>query len=560
MNKIILLSILALASLLYFYDLPANPPGFFCDEASEGYDAYCLSRNLRDQHGAKLPVFLYALGDWRGGAFTYLCIPAVKLFGLNETSVRGTAAAIGILTVLFTYLLAREFAGKGTGLLAALFLAVSPWHLFFSRVAFGSITFPLFFTAAFYFFLRGIYGKRHGACLCVSGMLFSLTIYTYFSARLCIPIFVVALLIVYRNKLRQIKKAAVLFGLALCIFAVPFADLLIFHQAHATARLNAIYGGRKPEASKAAAAYFDSYSYRFLFEEGDGWPRSVVRGYGILPVYYLPFIVLAVVLILWRRSETDKAFLVWLLLYPIPSTLTQGAAVLRNIMASPLYAILTGYGTFAFFSYLHKAPRSGGAFVTWLKRIAFNGLLLAYVPLASYISLGYLRHYFFEYPLYAWAEYAGWQFGAEEIFEYVKKVRNSYDEIIWNTYGMAINAPSILATFYMPGDKGCKLGNLGLYNPSKKQLFIVYYPRLAHLTEGGYRVKKQVVSPNGTPVWTAIEFIKSPLVREEGKILVDNEDPGFKILSGKWDHCAEEGCYGTCIYGSFLPQGAAEAS
>ena len=178
MRKIILPSILVLGAFLYFYDLPATPPGFFCDEASEGYDAYCISKDLRDQHGVRLPVFLYALGDWRGGVFAYLCIPAVKLFGLNETSVRGTAAAVGVLTILFTYLLGREFAGKGAGLLAALFLAICPWHFFFSRVAFGSITLPLFFTAAFYFFLKGMYGKRQGKCLCIAGMLFSLSIYT----------------------------------------------------------------------------------------------------------------------------------------------------------------------------------------------------------------------------------------------------------------------------------------------------------------------------------------------------------------------------------------------
>jgi hypothetical protein len=560
MHKAILSSILVLSSLLYFYDLPANPPGFFCDEASEGYDAFCISKNLRDQHGAKLPVFLYALGDWRGGAFAYLCIPAVKLFGLNEASIRGTAAVVGILTVLFAYLLARELAGKGVGLLAALFLAISPWHLFFSRVAFGSITLPLFFTAAFYFFLRGIYGKRHGLCLCISGMLFSLTIYTYFSARLCAPLFVIALLIIYRKKLWRVKKAAVLFLLALCVFALPFADLLLFHRQNAMARLNAIYGGGAPETSKVLATYVDSYSYRFLFKEGDGWTRSVVRGHGILPVYYLPFIVIAIALLVWRRSETDKALLVWLLLYPIPGALTLGASVLRNIMASPLYAILAGYGTFAFFSYLHKAPRSRGLLVSWLKRLAFYGLLLAYIPLAFHLSLGYLLHYFLEYPLYAWVDYAGWQFGAEEAFEYAKEVRSSYDEIIWNTYGVTINAPYILSAFYMPGDRGCKLGNLGLYNPSKKQLFIVYYPRLKHLTQGGYKVKKQIVAPNGTPVWTALEFIKSPIVKEEGKILVDNEDRGFSILSGPWDHCAEEGCYGTFVYGSFLPHGAGEAS
>jgi 4-amino-4-deoxy-L-arabinose transferase-like glycosyltransferase len=559
MHKILLWSILVLGAVLYFYDLPENPPGFFCDEASDGYDAYCISRTLRDQHGAKLPVFLYALRDWRGGAFAYLCIPAVKLFGLNEASVRGTAAVIGILTILFTYLLARELAGKGAGLLAALFLTICPWHFFFSRVAFVSITFPLFFTASFYFFLRGIYGKQHGLCLSISGMLFSLTTYTYFSARLCAPLFVIALLVIYRKKLWRVKKAAALFLLALCVFGLPFANLLLFHREDALARFNAIHRGGKPEPSRVLATYLDSYSYRFLFKEGDAWTRSVVRGYGVLPGYSLPFIIIALILLIRRRNEIDKAFLVWLLIYPIPGSLTHEVSVLRNIMASPLYAILAGYGTYASFSYLRKTSRSQEMFISCLNRLAFNGLLLTYILLATYLSFGYLRHYFLEYPLYAWVDYAGWQFGAEEAFGYVKKVRNSYDEIIWNTYGMTINAPHILASFYMPGDAGCKIGALGLYDPSKQQLFIVHSSRLSSLTEGVYRIKKQIVAPDGAPVWTALEFIKSPLVKEEGKILVDNDDPGFSILSGRWSRCVAENCYGASVHVSRLPDGPGQA-
>jgi hypothetical protein len=558
MTKYILLSILALGAFLYFYRLPATPPGFFCDEASEGYDAYCLSRTLRDQHGARLPVFLCALGDWRGGVFAYLCVPAVKLFGLNEASVRGVAAVVGILTVLFTYLLARELAGEGTGLLAALFLAISPWHFFFSRVAFGHITFPLFFVIAFYFFLRGIRGGKRKTNLFLSGMFFSLTIYTYFSARLFVPLFVAVLSLIYRKKLWAMKKATILFLLSFCIVAIPFADLLLFHRENAAARLNALYGGGKPEMSKVLAAYFDSYSYRFLFKEGDGWFRSVVRGYGVLPIYYLPFIIIALALLIRRRSEADKALLAWFVLFPIPSALTQAAAVVRTIVASPLFAILTGYGTYIFFSYLHAKPLSHGVIIPRLKRLVFYGCLFVYIAFACHLSINYFCYYFLEYPLYAWGDYAGWQFGAEESFEYAKKVRNSYDEVIWNNFGMLINAPNILASFYMPGDTGCKVGSLSLYNPSKKQLFIMHTSRLPRLTQGEYRVKKQIFAPNGAPVWTALEFIKSPLVKEEGKILVDDEDPGFTILSGPWTHYPEEGCYGTIVRASLLPHGAGE--
>lgn len=560
MNRFIVPSILALGALLYFYHLPETPPGFFCDEASEGYDAYCLSRTLRDQHGALLPFFLKAFGDWRGAAYAYLCVPAVKCFGLNEAAVRGVAAVVGILTILFTYLLAREIAGEGAGLCSALFLAISPWQFFFSRVAFGHITFPLFFVIAFYFFLRGIRGGKRNTNLFLSGMFFSLTIYTYFSARLLVPLFVAVLILIYGKELWAMRKSALLFLVALCIFSIPFADLLLFHRADATARFTALSGDAWPRASRVLPAYLDSYSYRFLFKEGDGWPRSVVRGYGVLHVYYLPFIIIGLAMLIRRRSAADKALVAWLALYPLPSALVGGAAVVRNIIASPLYAILTGYGAYSLFSYLHRKPLSGGTVIPWLKRCALYILVLVYIPLAFHLSIGYFRHYFLEYPLYSWGDYSGWFFGVEEAFDYVRTVRGSYDEVIWNLYGTFPNRPEILVNFYMPGDSQCRIGNLNSYTASRKQLFIVSPARLRNLNPGVYRVLKRIAAPDGAPAWAIIELTEYPFEkREMGKILVDDEDPGFTVISGSWATASEDGCYGDINHGSHRSQGVGEA-
>ena len=53
----LLAAILVLAAVVRVYDLTGNPPGFFCDEASYGYNAYTILHSAKDEHGETLPLF-----------------------------------------------------------------------------------------------------------------------------------------------------------------------------------------------------------------------------------------------------------------------------------------------------------------------------------------------------------------------------------------------------------------------------------------------------------------------------------------------------------------------
>ncbi len=88
--------------------LAQAPNTFSTDEASNGYDAYSLMLTMRDRYGDRLPLFLTAFNDSRESLFIFLIIPFIKLFGLNEFSVRLPAAIAGMLTVIAVYYLAKE--------------------------------------------------------------------------------------------------------------------------------------------------------------------------------------------------------------------------------------------------------------------------------------------------------------------------------------------------------------------------------------------------------------------------------------------------------------------
>src|SRR3989344_292895 len=140
-----LASILFIAAILRFWNLGVNPPGLFVDEVSNGYNAYSIIKTGRDEYGNFMPLTFKAFGDYNLALSVYILVPSIAVFGLNEFAVRFPSALLGTLTVLLTYFLTKQLfksgssfiahhsSQKNVALVAAFFLAISPWHLQFSR-------------------------------------------------------------------------------------------------------------------------------------------------------------------------------------------------------------------------------------------------------------------------------------------------------------------------------------------------------------------------------------------------------------------------------------------
>lgn len=60
---------------------------------------------------------------------------ALEALGSNEFAARLVPCLLGIATIALTYWLVRSLLGHRQGLLAALFLALSPWHIYWSQNA-----------------------------------------------------------------------------------------------------------------------------------------------------------------------------------------------------------------------------------------------------------------------------------------------------------------------------------------------------------------------------------------------------------------------------------------
>ena len=113
--------ITALATFLRFFALEMKPL-----HHDEGVNGHFLTSLFREG------VYKYDPGNYHGPTLYYLTLPFTKLFGLETLPVRWSVAVWGVLIVVLAFYL-RRYIGRIGSLFAALFLAISPGMVYFSR-------------------------------------------------------------------------------------------------------------------------------------------------------------------------------------------------------------------------------------------------------------------------------------------------------------------------------------------------------------------------------------------------------------------------------------------
>src|SRR3989338_235803 len=200
-NFIPLLAILILAIFLRLWQIDSVPPGLYPDIAINGHDA------LDTLATGQFKVF-YPENNGREGLFIWLIALSFKIFGPAVWSLRLVSAVFGLFPVWGLYLLTRRVFNKKIARRSSFFLAVSFWHINFSRLGFRAILVPFFLVWSFYFLFRGIAEIRTCAKLCVphlnvghrvshmshiipfilAGLFFGLGFYTYIAFRAAVLI------------------------------------------------------------------------------------------------------------------------------------------------------------------------------------------------------------------------------------------------------------------------------------------------------------------------------------------------------------------------------------
>ena len=458
-SKIILIAILILAAVLRLFRLSGFPAGFNADEAALGYNAYSLMTTGRDEHGHMLPVNLESFGDFKPALYAYLLIPFIKIFGLTEFAVRLPSALAGILSVYLIYLITRilfeklefEYSLKIEGI-AALLLAISPWHLHFSRGAWEVNLASTFILIGLYNFLLYLKNKKF-INFQLSTFNFALSLYTYQSTRLIAPLLGLGLFLLYFKPLIRNPKHIIITFLTLTLTLAPLIISIIRSDAASrftgvgftsdpgpVNRINELRGqhpgGISTVLSKLlhnrpviytiqfAKNYLSHFDGNFLFVNGDAIARNKVPETGLLYLTDVILLFIGVIYLLRHPGPNTKIIWLWLLITPITSSLTfQVPHALRaQMMVYPLI-IICALGLYN----LRK-----------LVPIAYClTILLMFWQISRYLHEYYV-HYPQTYP-------AAWEYGFKEMVSYVNSVKDRYEKIIITDF---YDQPYILYLFY----------------------------------------------------------------------------------------------------------------
>lgn len=380
-NKIIM-GIFIFGLMLRIAFLNSIPAGFTPDEASFGYDAYSIIHTGSDQWGNIMPLTLKSFGDYKMPLYAYLSIPNILLFGLNEFSTRLLNVLLGSLAIVVTYLLTKKLTqNENVSLLAALMLAISPWHIPMSRGAFEANLTTFFMPLMLLLIIKA---KKNPKYLYWAVLAGGLNIFTYHAARLITPIIFLVGIVFYldisKSNLKKYAKQFALFSVFFTLAAYTYLNGA--GSRAATVGIFSILGDAGNKRYEAvilgipdiiarvfnnkviyffqvfSSNYLSYFSPQFLFNHGPAESTyGMVPGRGVL--YLFEILALLGFLFWLARTKIEKTYhpiLIWLFAAPIPAALTigPGYAANRAIIMLPALTICSAIGLYFVYEQLSK--------------------------------------------------------------------------------------------------------------------------------------------------------------------------------------------------------------
>jgi len=438
--------ILILSIFFRVWKLNIVPIELFGDELDVGLQAYSILTTGNDYLGNRLPVMFHSFSEYRYPMQLYMDVPFIFIFGLNQIGVRAVPVLMGLLTLVLTFLLLKHLFNKKVAFIGLIFMAISPWHFNFSRQANDAGILLPFVIGGTLFFIKGMEKYKF---LLVSIVLFALSIYTYAISVAFVPLFVLFLLGIYRKNIftYSLPKLAAAFLLG-AVILIPFVKSIlsgISSERFSVIAVNSgdsvfqevvdkrrwsesiltrfFYNTKSITFDRTFTNYLTSFSTDFLFTKGDPNMRQGIEGFGQMYRFDTVLLVLGGFYILFQltRDKADKKkfyiIMVWLLLAPIPSSLTKdgGNHASRLVLMIPPLITITSLGLN---SLLEKARST--RFKIML------GLLI--IIMVFEITRFYHRYFVI------WSNESSrfWQSGFRETLTFVKNVDPEYSRIIFN--------------------------------------------------------------------------------------------------------------------------------
>ena len=374
---IILLTIISIFSLfLNIYKKDQAPPCFTSDEAAFSYNAYSILKTGKDEYGNSILLRLKSFEDYKMPLYSYLSIPFIKMFGLNETGSRALNDLVSFMLPIVVFFLTKELFKKNSiSLISALITSSMLGLHLIGRQTHEAYLTALLITLTSLFFIKSL--KKLNVLNVVWFSLFLLiSFFSYQSSRLFgIYFFIYALIFFVYSKKLEIKKRQKIFFISttafvillfsitdLMFFPTRLKNLFIFNNQgiHLMTHELRIEGGNRLFYNKAAIGikeiifnHFKYFSPQFLLISGDenkrfGFPEmspitSVEYLFIFVGIYYL-----------FKNKERWKNFIISLfIISPLSASLSWAdLSITRSLFFLIPVAIIASYGFINLFFFI----------------------------------------------------------------------------------------------------------------------------------------------------------------------------------------------------------------
>lgn len=481
MRTKILIIIIIIAALFRFIDLGNNPPSLNWDEIAIGWNAYSILQTGKDEFGQYLPLIFRSFDDYKSPLYIYFTVISIFLFGQNEFAIRFTSALLGTVTVLVFYFFTKcllktnvineEWNNRiaNVSLFSTFVLAISPWHVHFSRVAFEA-NIALFWEILGATLLLKWTDNKKFITLTLSAVSFIAALYSYANARVIVILILMGITFYYYKSFVNSIMQIVLAGAIGLVFCVPL--IIQMYQGVGLARYNAttilgnnvevesfnrndklakedfdlgdgwlsskVHNFRIPMAREILKNYLSHFNYSFLYKQAD-LPRHQIPGFGLLYLWQLPLIVIGAVFILKHRYQLNAFLLTWFfIIAPIPAAVTwQVPHSIRSLLLLPAFCTLTGFGLWVVLKFIQQQDLKSYAqpelssfnekvisVIRWAwPKVTFIIIFcLIFVSVAS-MAVSYKYHLPVEFS-------ANWLYGRKQMVEYVHNQLGGSDQVI----------------------------------------------------------------------------------------------------------------------------------
>jgi len=337
---IFLLLILALGGFLRLWQIGSTPPGLYHDEAMNGNNA------LGALETGEFKQF-YSENNGREGLYINIQAVSLKIFGNEPWALRLVSALFGIFTILGLYILAKEFFSEKIALFSSFFLAISFWHVLFSRIGFRAIMAPFFLVWAIALLFMAS-RKKSPLLAVLAGLSFGLGFHSYIAYRIAPLLLLLPVIKIWRNNQ---KKIIVIFLVSTFIAGLPLGLYFLGNPTDFFGRTSqiSVFSSESPVKSlltnsvKTAGMLFfvgdGNWRHNFAGKPELWWPMGIFFAVGLL--YSLWKIIRK------RKFGSAEGFLIlWILIMSLPVVISSEGLphALRGIILIPPIMIFTGIG------------------------------------------------------------------------------------------------------------------------------------------------------------------------------------------------------------------------